>query len=231
MPMKLSEFKIKYSEIKSRGFIKSRRKGNTGVGHTLEQELGLTENCISGPDLDGNELKAARKGAGGKQTLFTKEGEWIISQKDYIETYGFPHTTREGELSGQSTVTKTVNNRGLYINTTDNYCAVMHSDLIIVKWNWNALIDQFANKFPACVKVFADVEIRDGIEYFHYNEAYLYTGTDKNLFQKAIESDQIAIDIRMRTQKTIGKGIRNRGTGFRINHSNMDVLFVKETLE
>lgn len=228
MKLSLEEFKIKYREIKSRGFIKSHRKGNTGVGHTLEQELGLSENCISGPDLVDNELKTARKGAGGKQTLFTKEGEWIISQKDYIEIYGLPHTTRKGEMSGQSTVTKTVNNRGLYIKTTDDYCAVMHGNTIIVKWDWETLVDQFAKKFPACVKVLADVEIRDGVEYFHYNEAYHYIGTDKNLFRTAIENDQIAIDIRMRTQKNIGKGIRNRGTGFRINHGNMDKLFVKE---
>lgn len=229
--MKLREFKTKYSEIKSLGFIKSHRRGNTGVGHTLEQLLGLTENCISGPDLEGNELKAARKGAGGKQTLFTKEGEWIVSQQDYIQTYGFPHTSKIGEMSGQSTVTKSVNKRGLYIKTTNDYCAVMHSNTIIVKWDWETLVEQFAIKFPACVKVFADVEKKNGVEYFHYNEAYLYTGTDKSLFRTAVEEDLIAIDIRMRTQNTIGKGIRNRGTAFRINHGNMDKLFIKEIIE
>lgn len=231
MPMKLSEFKTKYREIKSRGFIKSRRKGNTGVGHTLEQELGLIENCISGPDLEDNELKAARKGAGGKQTLFTKEGKWIVSQQDYIKTYGFPHTTKKGEMSGQSTVTKTVNNRGLYIKTSDDFCSVFHNDIVIVQWDWKTLVEQFTTKFPACVKVFADVEKRDGVEYFHYNEAYLYTGTDKTLFRTALEEDLIAIDIRMRTQNTIGKSIRNRGTAFRINHANMDKLFMKEIIE
>ncbi len=228
--MQLSEFKTKFQSIKSSGFIKSHRKGNTGVGHTLEQELGLTENCISGPDLSGNELKAARKGAGGKQTLFTKEGDWVVSQKDYIETYGFPHTSKIGEMSGQSTVTKNPNKHGLFIKTTDDYCAVMHGSTIIVKWDWDTLVNQFAKKFPACVKVFADVEKRDGVEYFHYNEAYRYIGTDKNLFRTAIENDTIAIDIRMRTQKTIGKGIRNRGTAFRMNHGKMEELFVKEEL-
>jgi len=228
--MDLITFKQKYCAIKARGFIKTHRKGNTGVGHTLEQELGLTENCISGPDLSDNELKAARKGAGGKQTLFTKEGEWVISQKEYIKTYGFPHTTHIGEMSGQSTVTKTANKRGLSIKTTDEYCAIVHGDTIIVRWDWNSLIEQFAKKFPACVKVFADVDIRDGVEYFHYNEAYRYIGTDKNLFRTAIENDMIAIDIRMRTQETIGKSLRNRGTAFRMNHGKMEELFVKEVL-
>ena len=228
--MDLNTFKQQFAKIKERGYIKSHRKGNTGVGHTLEQELGLTENCISGPDLVGNELKAARKGAGGKQTLFTKEGDWVVPQRDYIETYGFPHTTRIGELSGQSTVTKTVNKRGLSIVTTDDYCAVVHGNTIIVMWDWETLVNQFAKKFPACVKVFADVEKRDGVEYFHYNEAYRFIGTDKNLFRTAIENDMIAIDIRMRTQKMIGKSLRNRGTAFRMNHGNMEELFVKESI-
>jgi hypothetical protein len=230
MPMLLSEFKQKFCSIKARGFIKSQRKGDGAVGNTFEDELGLQENNIAGPDIEGNELKAARRGAGGKQTLFTKEGDWVVPQRDYVETYGFPHTTKIGEMSGQSTVTKTVNNRGLSIVTTDDYCAVVYGDTIIVKWDWETLVNQFAKKFPACVKVFANVEKRDGVEYFHYNEAYRFIGTDKNLFRTAIENDMIAIDIRMRTQNMIGKSLRNRGTAFRINHSRMEELFIKEAL-
>lgn len=228
--MLLLEFKQKFCAIKARGFIKSQRKGDAAVGNTFENELGLQENNIAGPDIEGNELKAARRGAGGKQTLFTKEGDWVVPQRDYVETYGFPHTTKIGEMSGQSTVTKTVNNRGLSIVTTDDYCAVVYGDTIIVKWDWETLVNQFAKKFPACVKVFADVEKRDGVEYFHYNEAYRFISTDKNLFRTAIENDMIAIDIRMRTQNNIGKSLRNRGTAFRINHGRMEELFIKEAL-
>jgi hypothetical protein len=105
-----------------------------------------------------------------------------------------------------------------------------HGDVIIVMWDWDILVSQFAKKFPACVKVFADVEKRDGVEYFHYNEAYRFISTDKNLFRTAIENDMIAIDIRMRTQNNIGKSLRNRGTAFRINHGRMEELFIKEAL-
>ena len=106
----------------------------------------------------------------------------------------------------------------------------MHDDTVIVKWSWDLLISAFAKKFPACVKVFADVEKRDGVEYFHYNEAYRFIGTDKNLFRTAIENNMIAIDIRMRTQKMIGKSLRNRGTAFRINHDKLEKLFDKEII-
>ncbi len=75
-----------------------------------------------------------------------------------------------------------------------------------------------------------DNESSDSHEYFHYNEAYRFIGTDKNLFRSAIENNIIAIDIRMRTQNTIGKSIRNRGTAFRMNHGDMEALFVKENL-
>ena len=231
--MDLITFKQKYDEIKERGYIKSHRDGDTGVGHTFEQELGLEENNIAGPDIDGNELKTARKGAGGKQTLFAKEGDWVVPQRDYIETYGFPHTTKIGELSGQSTVTKTVNKRGLQIVTTDDYCAICHGNVIIVMWDWDTLINQFAKKFPACVKVFADVEKRDGVEYFHYNEAARYINVDPNRLRTAIENGDLQIDTRMYSDGILksGKvGVRNRGTAFRINHDKLEKLFDKEII-
>ena len=231
--MNFSEFVSSYHQIKARGFIKSHRRGDTGVGHTFEQELGLTENCISGPDIDGKEIKAARKGAGGKQTLFTKEGSWQMPQLKFIEEFGFAHNKYPNELSAQSTVTRTKNNRGFWIYTCDRYVCVKYEEIEIVNWDWNSLIQQFAHKFPACIKVFADVKKVDGAEYFHYNEAYVYYSVDKNLFRKAIENDIISIDFRLRTQYNVGSGksVRNRGTCFRIKHSDMDKLFVKEVLE
>ena len=230
--MLLLEFKQKFNEIKERGYIKSHRNGDTGVGHTFEQELGLQENNIAGPDIDGNELKTARRGKGGRQTLLNKEGEWVVSQRDYIKTYGFPHTKRN-EKSAQITITLKPNKHGLYIKTTDDYVAVMHDDTFIVKWSWNLLNSSFAKKFPACIKVFADVEKRDGVEYFHYNEASRYINVDPNRVRTAIENGDLQIDTRMYSDGILksGKvGVRNRGTAFRINHDKMETLFDKEII-
>jgi len=231
--MLLSEFKEKFCAIKARGFIKSHRKGDTGVGHTLEQELGLTENNIAEPDIEGNELKTARRGKGGKQTLLNREGEWVVSQRDYIKTYGFQHTKYADEKSAQMTITLKPNKHGLYIKTTDDHVAVMHGDTIIVKWSWDEVISDFAKKFPACIKVIADVKKRDGVEYFHYNEAHRYVNGDKNKVRTAIENGHVIIETRMYSWKTLKNGqigIRNRGTTFRINHSRMEELFIKVAL-
>lgn len=39
--MNLEEFKQKFQELKNKGFIKSLRKGPTGVGFTFETLVGL----------------------------------------------------------------------------------------------------------------------------------------------------------------------------------------------
>ncbi len=228
--MNYSEFIIKYKTIEEKGFIKSQRKGDGAAGNTFEDELGLQENNIAGPDIDGNELKVKRKGASGLQTLFNKEGEWQMTQLEFLEGYGFPHTKYIGEKSAQSTVTKTPNKRGYYFETDTDYLYVKCGNTTIVKWNWVTLVAQFGNKFPNCIKVLAETKKIDGIEWFHYNEAYLFKGTTKEKFRELIEDDVISIDFRLYTQYNKGKAVRNRGTAFRIRHEDMDKLFVKEDL-
>ena len=58
----------------------------------------------------------------------------------------------------------------------------------------------------------------------------MFKGTTKEKFKELIEEDVISIDFRLYTQYNKGKGVRNRGTAFRIRHEDMDKLFVKETL-
>ena len=229
--MNYSQFLLKYKTIKAKGFIKSQRRGDGAAGNTFEDELGLEENNIAAPDIDDYELKVKRKGASGLQTLFNKEGEWQMKQIEFLEQYGFPHTKYIGEKSGQSTVTKTPNIRGFYFTTDDNYLYAKCGNVTFVKCNWNKLVEQFGKKFPNCIKVLAETKKEKGIEYFHYNEAYLFKGTTKEKFRELIEDDLICIDFRLYTQYNMNKGIRNRGTAFRIKHEDMDRLFVKEEIK
>ena len=59
--MNYSEFLAKITKIKSMGYVPSHRKGPTGIGKTLEDLLGITENNIPGPDFSNYELKSGRK--------------------------------------------------------------------------------------------------------------------------------------------------------------------------
>jgi len=70
--MEYPEFQRKIAQIKEMGYVQSHRKGDTGIGKTLEDLLGITENNIAGPDFAIYELKAGRKESVSMLTLFTK---------------------------------------------------------------------------------------------------------------------------------------------------------------
>jgi hypothetical protein len=220
--MNLKEFKIKFTKIMREGWIKSQRSGDTGVGHTLESKLGLKENNDSAPDIENHELKAKRKKE-GKQTLFTYEGDWHISNLSFINNYGHPHQTSY-ETSANMTVKETPNVHGIYLDVTNTDELILkdREGEELVSWNWNKLVGRFLNKFPNALQVTADTKKKKGIEYFHYNSAILLKGVNKSSFKKLIQSGDIIVEFRLRTNDN---GVRNRGTAFRIPHSKFNYLF------
>ncbi len=70
--LKYEEFLTRLKTIKNNGYVKTHRTGDTGIGKTLEDLLGIVENNIAGPDFDVYELKSARKLTSSMLTLFTK---------------------------------------------------------------------------------------------------------------------------------------------------------------
>ena len=50
--MDIPQLKETLSDINRRGYIVSLRKGNTGIGYTLETLLGVAENNLRSPDLE-----------------------------------------------------------------------------------------------------------------------------------------------------------------------------------
>ncbi len=69
--MTILEFTTKFKELKDKGFIPTTRRGPTGIGHTLETNLGISENNDAHPDVEGAELKAHRTKGNSLITLFT----------------------------------------------------------------------------------------------------------------------------------------------------------------
>jgi hypothetical protein len=67
-----SELLEKLKAIKKMGYVKTHRAGNKGIGKTLEDLLGITENNVPGPNATMIELKSARKNVSSMLTLFTK---------------------------------------------------------------------------------------------------------------------------------------------------------------
>lgn len=61
-----------FKKIKSMCYIKTHRTGSKGIGKTLEDLLGITENNLPGPNATMIELKSARKNVSSMLTLFAK---------------------------------------------------------------------------------------------------------------------------------------------------------------
>lgn len=223
--MTLDELKQKLAQLDAKGFIPSRRKGPTGIGYTLEEELGIKENNIPLPDLGNVELKAHRSNtSGGLITLFTFNKEvWNMPPLDAIKAYGSPNPKKNGRLGLYYTMSHTPNSAGLFLFIENEAISVKHTDgTIIATWHLETLAQRFLKKIPALIFVNALTEKRDGKEYFHYNRARLMRETSTYIMKKSFAEEKIVLDLRLHAKKT---SARNHGTGFRIYEKNFPHLF------
>src|ERR1700690_2942564 len=85
----LSQIKEALKELSEKGWIKSNRRHNTGIGKTLEDHLGVAENNIALPDFGVMELKSQRLGTLSMITLFTKSPEGITNS-EIRRRFGYP---------------------------------------------------------------------------------------------------------------------------------------------
>ncbi|MGC8673421.1 MAG: MvaI/BcnI family restriction endonuclease [Thermoplasmata archaeon] len=68
----------------------SHRKGDTGIGKTLEDLLGIKENNLPGPNGELVELKSIRKNSTSMITLFTRSPSPKGSIRKLLYDYGYP---------------------------------------------------------------------------------------------------------------------------------------------
>lgn len=222
--MDLQEFKQKFYQIKSQGFVKSLRKGPTGIGLTFETLMGITENNLALPDIYRIEIKAHRDHSNSMITLFTfNKKAWQINPLDAIKKYG--SYDANGRLGMYYTMSLTPNSAGLFLTVDAEKIAVQHiSGEVIATWQLSALTERFLHKVPALLFVSAHTEMRAGVEYFHFYRAQLMSGTTKELLSELFKTGHLLVDLRLHDKITRA---RNHGTGFRILEDKLPLLFSK----
>ena len=217
--MDLSTLKKELQKIKKLGFVATHRTGDTGIGKTLEDLLNIKENNIPLHDIAGvAELKAYRKSAKSMLTLFTLEPLPRGGDRDRMLLDNFGYSKRDNGRSKElhSTLSlKRYNNQSLKLSVSGDKIRVQgKGKRLNIYWDIESVQKKFGNKLPALVYVLADTKEEKGKEYFHFNEAYLLSGFDFELFQKMVKKDQIVVDFRMYYRPN--GSVRNHGTGFRI---------------
>lgn len=220
--LSLETFKTKFEKIKEKGWVKSKRKGPTGIGHTLEHLLGIQENNIALPDLGTVELKAHRTGSSSLITLFTfNRKAWKMNPLEAIKKYG----TRDdnGRLGMYFTMARTPNSVELFLFVDETTISVRHvSGEIVAEWQLKQLAEQFMQKMPGLVLVSAFSEMRGDAEWFKYDRAQLLTETSAHIVHNQLIAGNILVDLRLHDK---GTSARNHGTGFRAKEDKLTSLF------
>lgn len=218
----LAGFQQKFEALKKRGYVRSHRVGPTGVGHTLEQELGMTENNIATPDLGEVELKARRVNSGSMVTLFTFNRKvWQVKPLYTVQTYGTPD--KDKRLGLYYTMSRTPNAKGLFLHIEEDTISVRHIDgETIAIWNLGELATRFMQKIPAVIVVSALSEMRDDREWFSYTRAQLLYGTSEDILREQILAGNVVLDLRLHERVT---SARNHGTAFRAHEDKLSHLF------
>ena len=220
--MNLEEFKLKFGELNRKGFVKSLRKGPTGIGYTFETLLGVEENNLFLPDIESIEIKTHRDKSNSMITLFTfNRNAWKIDPLEAIEKYGsYDENGRQGMYY---TVSPTPNSAGLFLIIDNANLSVCHiSGEKILSWKLSELADRFLLKMPALLFVSAHVEERGGVEYFHFYRGQLMKGTSPGLLAELFKTGNLLVDLRLHKKQT---HTRNHGTGFRVFEGTLPLLF------
>jgi len=219
----------KLKKIKETGWIRTHRAGNTGIGKTLEDLLGITENNIPGPNATMIELKSARKNASSMLTLFTKSPSPPRANSILLEKFGYASTKKQGTKRLETTVNAIDLNTikgtpGFKISIEgDRVNLITSSNEIVAYWDKETLKNSFERKLPKLLYVKAEARGKGSDEEFWFNEAWLLSGFDFNNFVQLLKDGIILVDIRI-GQYPDGRP-HDHGTGFRVFPDKLDLCF------
>lgn len=221
----LDEITREIAAIKKQGYVKSQRRGPTGVGYTLESLLGLEENNISDPDFGEIELKGRRENQGGMITLFTfNRKAWKIKPLEAIRAYGSYDEKNDREGMYYTMELGKLNSAGLFLSVIDDAISLKSSDgVLIAEWELNEVVKRFNSKVKNMLLVEALVEERGGIEHFYYHRARIMYGEfSKSIIKSQFEAGRVKLDLRLHDK---GTSARNHGTGFRVDVRDITEFF------
>jgi len=226
--MTLKEIERKLCALKAIGFVPAGRKGSTGVGHTFEQKMGLSETNIPVPDLGGRvEIKTTRRGSDSPVTLFCfNRGVWHISQKELIEKYGYIDDSGRKALKNTAYTGRQIS-QGLSLRIDDpnnKVSLIDETGNLLATWDVFVMVGKLMSKLSRVLFVIADRRYNaDGGEEFFYNEAHILTDPIARNFINAFKAGKVGIDLRMHLKEN--GTVRNRGTAFRIKERDLWDLY------
>lgn len=212
----LTKIKKELKALSEKGWIKSNRKHNTGIGKTLEDYLNIKENNIALPDFGVMELKSQRAGTASMMTLFTKKPEGITNA-EILKRFGYPDPEYPQHKILHQTITNgKKNGRGFHckVDEKQGKLLILKNRTALGYYELDFLRLKAAEKIGnGLILVFANCKKEKGQEYFHYTEAWLLKDIDPKQFL-ALSKYDIRLGV-YRTGKNAGKP-HDHGSAFRL---------------
>lgn len=219
----------KLRAVKKMGYVKTHRAGNTGVGKTLEDLLGIKENNIPGPNATVIELKSARKNVSSMLTLFTKSPLPEKANSVLLQKYGYPSAKGNQRKELHTTVNAREFNKlksklGFKVAIKNKKVNLINpKNEILGYWDKKTLKKSFERKLPKLLYVKAETKGKGAEEKFWFDETWLLSGFNFDNFLKLLKQGVILVDIRI-GQYPNGRP-HDHGTGFRVHPDKLDLCF------
>jgi len=231
---RFEELLERLSEIAKRGFIKTMRPGDTGVGYTLESLLGIAANSSKKPDYKGIELKASRFRTvkAGQAAIFSQVPNWKISRlkgsKEILDERG-----RYSEEKGRNQLfheisAKAPNSYRLQLDVGDDvldqiYVPEEGSVVKDVTWQLEKLRQRFVAKHKESAWITALAQGKRAEEEFWYKHVKHTQGVDSSAFPILLESG--AITVHYLIKELPSGAAKDQGYLFKTSTKNLELLF------
>lgn len=229
-----------FNKIKNIGWIKSYRKGYTGIGYTFEKLLGKKEDALCLPDYNGIEIKTHRSKSNSYVTLFNYNpiGESSYELKRLFNKYSYVHTKNMQIRSLNADIfCDYVKNVGinykfsLKVDEIEEKIYLLVFDrmgMLVEKksyWTFQTLKEKLYNKLQYLAFIEADSKFINGIEYFHYNDITFYSLRDFDSFINSVKHAKIKVSFLISGIVGDDENINSHGASFSIKSDNLNLLF------
>lgn len=224
----------KLKKIHQKGFVKGISHGDTNVGMTLENLLGIPPNPLKTPDYKGIEIKSSRilgrrQPSSKKVTLFANVPDWKRSPFDpagIVKTFGYVEGNR---LQLYCTVSNQKNSQGLYLDAGNDVDLINKADTEKYKgdvavWALSDLKARLSEKHHETFWVQASRKIIEGTEYFQYNSVKHTRKPNTANIASMFDAGIITLDYAMH-MKSDNKHVRDHGYLFRTTVEKLPLIF------
>lgn len=213
--------------VAARGWIPTLRAGDTGVGMTLESELGIAANAKKEPDYRGIELKAKRdRRSASRRTLFSKTPQWgaLGSRVGLLDAHG--SVDSDGRFSIYQSIYAHRESREGWRLEWDGETGqlwVTRYGARVVCWDGAVLAAALASKHRETAFVYAKSRGAGTQEQFHFHRVVHAAGADFGRYLTTLLDGKGCVDFAIHRKEN--GSVRDHGFLFRIEESELPAVF------